>query len=129
MTVVLDSWAVLTMLQDGPDASRVARELERGPIMSWINLGEVLYILRRRYGSGEADATVRDLCRVLHAELPPEAVVRAAAAIKAEHRMSYAGAFAVATALRHDGELWTGDPELLVPAAPWRPVDLRASVP
>lgn len=129
MTVVLDSWAVLTLLQDGPGASRVARELERGPIMSWINLGEVLYILRRRHGSREADATVRDLCRVLHVELPPETVIRAAAAIKAEHRMSYADAFAVATALRHDGELWTGDPELLVPDAPWCPVDLRASVP
>ena len=30
------------------------------------------------------------------------------------HRMSYADAFAVVTAGRHDGELWTGDPELLV---------------
>jgi hypothetical protein len=58
--------------------------------MSWINLGEVLYILRRRYGSGDADATIRDLCRVLNVELPPEAVVRTAAVIKADNRMSYA---------------------------------------
>jgi ribonuclease VapC len=89
----------------------------------------MLYILRRRHGASEADATVRDLCRVLHVELPVEAVIRTAAAVKAEHRMSYADAFAVATAVRHDGELWTGDPALLVPNAPWRPVDLRVSAP
>jgi hypothetical protein len=27
-------------------------------------------------------------------------------------------AFAVVTAVRYDGELWTGDPELLVPDEP-----------
>lgn len=129
MTVVLDSWAVLTLLQDGRGASRVAQELTRRPIMSWINVGEVLYVLRRRHGAGEADATVRDLVRLLHVELPGEAVIRAAAAVKAEHRMSYADAFAAATAVRHDSELWTGDPELLVPDAAWRPVDLRVPTP
>lgn len=34
--------------------------------------------------------------------------------------MSYADAFAPAMALVHHGELWTGDPELLVSHAPWR---------
>jgi len=35
------------------------------------------------------------------------------------------GAFAAATAIAHDAELWTGDPELLVSDAPWRWRDLR----
>lgn len=58
-------------------------------------------------------------------ELPRETTVRQAAAIKATHPMSYVDAFAVATAIAHDGVLWTGDPELLVPDAPWRTHDLR----
>lgn len=58
-------------------------------------------------------------------ELPSEAVVRQAAAIKAAYAMAYADAFAAATALAYAGQLWTGDPELLIPAAPWQVVDLR----
>lgn len=125
MTVVLDSWAVLNLLQGGAGAERVELELARHPVMSWVNLGEVLYILIRRRGRAEADETVRDLRRELSVEIPTEVVVRQAAAIKAAHRMAYTDAFAAATAIAHDGELWTGDPELLVPDAPWRPLDLR----
>lgn len=94
-------------------------------MMSWVNLGEVLYILRRARGAEEADATVRALLRELTVELPSEAVVRSAAALKAEFPMAYPDAFAAATAMRYDGELWTGDPELLTGAGPWRAVDLR----
>lgn len=130
MTVVLDSWAVLCLLQgEGPGAERVERALADRPVMSWINLGEVYYILLRRRGAAQATETVRDLGAALAVELPTEAVVRQAATIKAAHPMSYADAFAAATALAHAGELWTGDPELLVPHAPWRPSDLRADRP
>lgn len=127
MSAVLGSWAVLTLLQHGPGAERVAQELERRPLMSWINLGEVLYILTRRHGAGEAEETVRDLRRTLTMELPSEATIQRAAAIKATHRMAYADAFAAATAVGHGARLWTGDPELLVADAPWRPLDLRAA--
>lgn len=126
MTVVLDSWAISTLLDRGPGAERVADALDDRPVMSWINLGEVLYILTRRQGPAVAEETVRDLRAVLTVELPTVGVVRRAAAIKAAHRMSYADAFAAATALAHEAELWTGDPELLVSDAPWRPVDLRS---
>ena len=126
MNVVLDSWAALTLVQHGPGAERVARALEQRPLMSWINLGEVLYILTRRHGTTEAEETVRDLRRALTVELPSEVVVRRAAGIKAAHRMAYADAFAAATAVVHGAQLWTGDPELLVADAPWRPLDLRA---
>lgn len=125
MTTVLDSWAVLSLLQGGPGATEVEDRLRTRPVMSWINLGEVLYVLTRRRGRAEAEETVRDLQRTLAAELPVETVIRGAAAVKAAHRMAYADAFAAATAIAHDGELWTGDPELIIPGAPWRPVDLR----
>ncbi|MDN5747891.1 MAG: PIN domain-containing protein [Pseudonocardia sp.] len=123
--VVLDSWAVLTVLYDGPGTDEVEEVLAARPVMSWINLGEVLYVLTRRHGVDRAEEDVRDIRRSVRADLPDEKLVRGAAAIKARYRMSYADAFAAATALAHDAELWTGDPELLVPDAPWRTRDLR----
>jgi len=125
VTVVLDSWAVLSLLQGAAGADRVEKQLSSRPVMSWVNLGEVLYVLIRRRGRADADEAVRDLRHVLEVELPTEAVVRQAAAVKAAYPMAYADAFAAATAMAHDAELWTGDPELLVEGAPWRPFDLR----
>lgn len=126
MTVVLDSWAVLCLLQgEGDSADRVEAVLAERPVMSWINLGEVLYILLRRRGADEAAEAVRDLRAGLTVELPTEPIIRQAAALKAVHPMSYADAFAAATAIAHDAVLWTGDPELLVADAPWLSLDLR----
>lgn len=127
MTVVLDSWAVLRHLEDqGQAAAAVETLLHRErPVMSWVNLGEVHYVIRRRHGAVAADDLMRDLRVVLTCVLPDESLVLDAAAIKADHPMAYADAFAAATAIRHDAELWTGDPELLVEDSPWTWVDLR----
>lgn len=129
MTVVLDSWAVLRYLEDAGNAAGQVADLlqDERPLMSWINLGEVAYVLRRLHGEEEAVETVRDLRDVLDARLPDERLVLDAARIKADRRMSYADAFAAALALTHDGVLWTGDPELLVESAPWRWKDLRSN--
>lgn len=127
MTIVLDSWAVLRYLEDAdPAAAEVAGLLDgERPIMSWINLGEVFYVVRRLHSDAEAAGTVRDLRDVLDAELPTAGRVLAAARIKADHPLAYADAFAAATAVAHEAELWTGDPELLVDGAVWRWRDLR----
>ncbi len=127
MTVVLDSWAVLRYLSDdGEAAGAVGELLERErPLMSWINLGEVFYIVRRSAGEKAASSTVRDLRDVLVAELPDERRVLQSGRIKSEFSLAYADAFAAATAQAHDAELWTGDPELLVADAPWACRDLR----
>ena len=127
MPVVVDSWAILRYLEDsGPAADAVAAlfETER-PVMSWINLGEVFYVLHRVHGERAAAETVRDLRDVVTADLPVVSRVLDAARIKAEHRLAYADAFAAATAVVLHAELWTGDPELLVDGAPWRWRDLR----
>lgn len=128
MTVVLDSWAVLRYLEDeGAAAEEVARLLaDDRPLISWINLGEVHYVLRRLVGEDAAIQTVRDLREVMEARLPDERVILDAARIKADQPMSYADAFAAALAVAQEAELWTGDPELLVDGAPWRWRDLRA---
>lgn len=128
MTVVLDSWSVLRYLEDsGPAAQLVADLLDsEKPLMSWINLGEVHYVLRRTHGEDDAAETVRDLRGVIDARLPDERLVLDAARIKADHPMAYADAFAAALTIAQDATLWTGDPELLLADAAWRWRDLRS---
>lgn len=128
MSVVLDSWAVLRYLEDSePAAPAVAALLEaETPIISWINLGEVFYVVRRHRGEDAAWVTVRDLQEVMTAEVPTAPRIVEAARIKSDHPMAYADAFAAATAAGRSATLWTGDPELLVDGAAWAWRDLRA---
>lgn len=79
---------------------------------SWMNLGEVLYLEAANVGPEAALAAVESLASALITEEPDARIVIEAAAIKAEHRFSYADAFAVATAVRHSLPLMTGDPDL-----------------
>lgn len=125
--MVLDSWAALRFLEDAePAVTRVADLLEEErPVMSWINLGEVHYVLRRAHGEDDAIETLRDLRDVIDVRLPDERLVLDAARLKADHPMAYAGAFGAALAICDDATLWTGDPKLLVEGSPWRWRDLR----
>ena len=127
MTIVLDSWAVLRFLENAqPAADLVAALLDdQRPLMSWINLGEVHYVVRRAHGEDAAMETVRDLRDVLDVRLPDERIVLDAARIKADHPMAFADAFAAALAIAERAMLWTGDPELLVADTPWQWRDLR----
>lgn len=128
MTVVLDSWAVLRYLEDASPVSETVSDLlgRERPLMSWNNLGEVHYVLRRLQGEDAATETVRDLRDVIDPRLPDERLVVDAARIKADHPMAYADAFAAALTIAGDATLWTGDPELLVDGARWRWRDLRS---
>jgi uncharacterized protein len=122
----LDAWAVLELLEGNePAASRVNDVLEHQPVMSWINLGEVFYVVKRDQGEDEARETVRDLRPKLRLDLPSEDRVLDAARITADYPMSYADAFAAATAAAREAILLTGDPELLVEDATWQWEDLR----
>jgi predicted nucleic acid-binding protein len=126
LTDCLDSWAVLSWLEGRePAASRVEEALATRPVMSWINLGEVSYILERTEGPEWAGRVVRELRRQLRLELPSAARVLEAAHLKARHRLAYADAFALATALAHGASLLTGDPEILSGDPSWPTIDLR----
>ena len=126
MTECLDSWAVLAWLEgEEPAASRVEEALVSRPIMSWINVGEVAYVLERRAGADRSREVVRELRRLLRLDLPTEDRVLEAARVKATHRMAYADAFAIATAMAHGAQLLTGDPEILEGDPEWSIVDLR----
>ncbi|WP_420446663.1 PIN domain-containing protein [Candidatus Poriferisodalis sp.] len=128
MAVVLDTWPVMHFLQGrDPIRTMTTELLERSDaVMSWINLGEVFYSVRRRWGAEAADSVLQRLSANVTADIPTPTRVIEAATLKSEYAMSYADAFAAATAIAHDAELWTGDPELLRPDAPWRWRDLRA---
>ncbi len=127
MTDCLDSWAVLRWLEgEEPAAGHVEQALEGRPVMSWVNLGEVFYVVHRAAGADRAREVVNDLRRRLRLDLPSEIRVLEAAAIKARHRLAYADAFAIATAVAHRASLLTGDPEILDAGDPtWPTVDLR----
>jgi predicted nucleic acid-binding protein len=126
VTVVLDSWAVLRWLEGTePAAGRVEAAVADHAVMSWINLGEVFYILWRVSGDEAARDTVNDIrARVTLDDGTPERVM-AAARIKAEFPMALGDAFAAATALAYESAILTGDPELLQRNGPWQAEDLR----
>jgi bifunctional DNA-binding transcriptional regulator/antitoxin component of YhaV-PrlF toxin-antitoxin module len=119
---------VLRYLEDTtPAAEEVTGLLDREkPLMSWINLGEVHYVLRRLHGEDDASETVRDLRDVIDTRLPDERMVIDAARIKADHPMADADAFAAALTFATGAILWSGSPELLVGGAQWRWHDLRS---
>ena len=127
MTECLDSWAVLRWLDgDEPAAARVEAAMPSRPVMSWINLGEVAYIVERRAGADRARRVVRGLRPRLTLDLPTEARVLEAAHLKAGYPMAYADAFAVATAIAHGATLLTGDREILDGDPTWPVEDLRS---
>ena len=62
MTECLDAWAVLRWLEGSePAAGRVERALTARPVMSWINLGEVPYVVERRAGPEQARQVVQQV--------------------------------------------------------------------
>jgi predicted nucleic acid-binding protein len=95
--------------------------------MSWINLGEVSSVVHRATGDDRARAVVGDVRHRHSLDLPTEARVLEAAALRAQHALAYADAFAIATAVAHRASLLTGDPEILDDGDPtWQMVDLRS---
>jgi len=115
---VLDSYAVLALLGNELGASRVEKlmlQAQSGKIELWmslINLGEVAYIIERRWGVEKLRAMLAYLeaTALLLAEVNKDQVL-AAAHFKATYTVAYADAFAIALAKQHTAVLVTGDPE------------------
>jgi len=80
--------------------------------LSVVNWGEVVYLTVRARGREEAVRVVAALDALpIAVEDADRALTSRAAILKAEHRLSYADAFAAALALALDTPLLTGDPE------------------
>ncbi len=116
---VLDSFALLAYLNAEAgfgkvkDALSKAQESGNSILMNEINVGETYYIIFRKRGVEKADYFLDTVL----AGLPIVTVandfnhVIEAARIKAEYPLSFSDCFAVATALREDAIVLTGDPE------------------
>jgi predicted nucleic acid-binding protein len=116
--IVFDSYAILKFYQDEDGADKVeklfisSRQGDLQAYISEINLGEVYYKTIRRLGLEPA----KNYLEYFH-ELPIQVIsssseiILSASEIKAEHSISYADCFAVATALKFSASIITGDPE------------------
>jgi predicted nucleic acid-binding protein len=117
---VLDAWALLALLQgEEPAASRISQLLQNAQegavelFISVINLGEVVYRIGKVKGEAEARETLDQIRQSPLVVVPAtEEAVFAAAGLKIHYSISYADAFAAATADQLSGILVTGDPEL-----------------
>lgn len=119
--VVADSWAALAWFRREEPASTVVRRyLTRAHAghlvlkMNLINVGELSYRLIQLRGEEEAELKL-SLFRKLPIEFvqAKESLILEAAKLKARFPLSYADAFAVATARQERASLLTGDPEII----------------
>lgn len=114
---VLDSFALLEYLQDGDAADLVQEMLGRSTgarpvLITWINMGEVLYIVRRRRGSDAADLVLAALDQLpLETVDAGRALTLEAARLKSRFSISYADAFCAALSRLTSLPVVTGDPE------------------
>jgi uncharacterized protein len=116
---LLDSYALLAYLNQEAgfekvrDAMAAVQKSEDPILMNEINIGEVYYTLSRKRGRESADyflETILPSLPVMSVSNSFEDIIEAAR-IKADHPISFADCFAVATAKRESASILTGDPE------------------
>lgn len=117
---VLDAWALVAWLRDRTPAAEAVEALlsqaKAGRVrllVNIVNLGEVFYITAKADGVPRAEYVLEELKHLPLEVCPaPNSLVLEAARLMGRHPISYADAFAVATALREGFPIVTGDPEL-----------------
>ena len=116
---VVDAWAMIAWLLDqaaAPAVESFLQEADAGNLhllMSWINAGEVYYIISKRHGQERAADFLKRLPSLpIRLVLPDEDGILAAADVKAGHPVSYSDAFAIALAQSEKASVITGDDEI-----------------
>jgi len=115
----LDSFAILSYLKGEKSAGLIKNLLQRAKkgtavlYLHEVNLGEVQYIIHREKGEQEAEKLIAWLrtCPIKFVGIEKN-ITSIAAKIKAVYPISYADAFAIATAIQTKSRLVTGDPEM-----------------
>jgi predicted nucleic acid-binding protein len=114
--IVLDASALITFFEDRPGAEKVENlirlsvEGQRQLLMSVVNWGEVYYSTWHARGPGVARKVLENI-----AQLPLEIVdadlelARAAAELRAQHKLPFVDCFAAALALARKASLATSD--------------------
>jgi len=116
---LLDSFAMLAYLnresgfQKVLDLMTEAQKTGDVVFVNEVNIGEAYYIISRGRSAGDADYFLDTILPLLPLTPIPASfnLVIEAARIKSRHPLSYADAFAVATALQENAAIVTGDPE------------------
>jgi len=115
---LFDSHALLAFFQNEEGAEIVAEILQRAVkkgldrLICVINLGEIIYITKRRFGDSKKLEVLTRVHQLGLQVLPvPQNLVFKAAEIKAQYPISYADCFALACAMDHSARVVTGDPD------------------
>ena len=113
---LLDTSAILTLIEDEPGAERVQEILATSrALLTWSVLLETHYISRQEAGEAEADRRYA-LLKQLPAQILwaiDEPTVLTAARLKATQHVSFADAIVAAYAVQHDAILVHKDPEYI----------------
>ena len=115
---LFDSHALLAFFQKEDGAGVVAEILRKAisqdqdRLICIINLGEILYLTKRRFGD-EKKLQVLSKIHQLGIQIlsVPDSLVFQAAEIKSGYPISYTDCFALASAVNESAILVTGDPE------------------
>jgi len=116
---VLDSYAIIAY-QFGEEGKDKLEEIllsassdNSNLYLNLINLGEVYYIILRNKNEIVANKAIAMVKRwPIEIITPDEKITLMAAKIKGKHTLSYADAFAIATAIDKNATVITGDPEI-----------------
>ena len=115
---IYDSFAILKLFQKDPYYQKVASLLEEDlkskevPLLQIINFGEIIYRTKKDFGEEAKIRAIRNVIRLGFKIIPAsDRLVYAAAELKGSYAISYADAFLLATALRENAAIVTGDPE------------------
>lgn len=116
--LIFDSHALLTLFQRENGAVAVAQCLRTAHRRKWaiylcaINLGEILYATKRRFGDRRKLEVLAHIHRLRLTILPvPNELIYQAAEFKAEYGISYADCLVLACAIEQAATIVTGDPE------------------
>lgn len=116
--LIFDSHALLTLFQGERGAGNVEKWLRTSSRRGWtkylcaMNLGEILYATKRRFGDERKIEVLAHVHRLHFTILPvPNELIYQAAEYKADYRISYADGFLLACAVNHNATIVTGDPE------------------
>ena len=115
---LFDSYALLAFFQSEKGAGTVLEFLKKTknngiePLICVINLGEILYLTKRRFGDVKKIEILGRIHQLSFNIIPAtNDLVFLAAEINADYPISYADSFAVACARDQSAEIVTGDPD------------------
>jgi ribonuclease VapC len=115
---LFDSYALFAFFQKERGAETVLKFLKESknnsiePLICVINLGEILYLTKRRFGDAKKIEILGRIYQLSFNIIPAtNDLVFEAAEIKADYPISYADSFVVACAIDQSAEIVTGDPD------------------